>query len=355
MLKRNKGKLVLSSLIILLPALAGVLLWRVLPEQMTVHWGAGGTADGTGSRLFAVVGLPLLMLAMHWLCILMTAMDPKNRNQSDKAFGIVLWIAPVASLLSGAVLYAAALGVEPRMDQLLPVGIGLMFVLIGNVLPKCRQNYTLGIKVKWALENEENWNATHRFGGKVWVACGFIIMAGTLWPSGQEIVLLTGVLLAAVAPIVYSYFYARKQRKVGKAVFTPLPRMRAGVSMAVIALVLALAAVLCFSGDVTVEYGPDAAVIRASYRPDADIRYAQIESIEYREERVPGQRKNGLGSPRLLLGTFTNEEFGSYTRYTYTGCEASVVLRVDGRTVVVSGRDEEETRAIYEALRARMP
>ncbi|MBR2895453.1 MAG: DUF1648 domain-containing protein, partial [Oscillospiraceae bacterium] len=66
MIKNHKWKLLVSSLLILAPMLVGLLYWNELPGQMATHWGVNGTADGWSSRTFAVVGMPLLLLAMHW-------------------------------------------------------------------------------------------------------------------------------------------------------------------------------------------------------------------------------------------------------------------------------------------------
>ena len=68
---------------------------------------------------------------------------------------------------------------------------------------------------------------------------------------------------------------------------------------------------------------------------------------------MEGSRVFGIGSFRLLLGNFENEEFGNYTRYTYYHAEACVVLHVNGKTLVLSGRDKAETQAIYQELLAK--
>ena len=73
-------------------------------------------------------------------------------------------------------------------------------------------------------------------------------------------------------------------------------------------------------------------------------------AVECRDGNVDGSRVVGLGSFRLLLGTFENEEFGNYTRYTYYNPEACVVLKVNGKTLVLSGRDATETQSIYQQL-----
>ena len=214
MIKNNKGKLILSSAIILLPALTGWVFWSKLPERMAVHWGSDGNADGWCSKLFTVLGIPLILLALHWLCVLITAKDPKNKGQSQKVLNMILWIVPVISVFSGGVIYATAVGKEFNIEAIVLLLIGLMFVIIGNYLPKCKQNHTIGIKVKWALENEKNWNATHRFGGRLWVIGGLLmIVGGLLSPSTIPWVLLIIFPVLAIVPIVYSYVYYRKQMK----------------------------------------------------------------------------------------------------------------------------------------------
>ena len=72
MLKKNTFKIILSSLIILLPVVYGILMWNDLPDMMTTHWGADGNADGVGGKVFAVFGLPAILLALHFVCLLFT-------------------------------------------------------------------------------------------------------------------------------------------------------------------------------------------------------------------------------------------------------------------------------------------
>jgi len=209
MIKKHLKVLLITSVIILLPVLAGVILWNQLPEQMPTHWNATGEVDSWSNKYFAVFGLPLILLVAQWLCTLGTAADPKKTNHSDKVLHLVLWIIPVLSVVLHAVTYAVALGKEVRMEVVMPVVIGLIFAIIGNYLPKCKQNYTIGIKIPWTLNSEENWNKTHRFAGRLWLICGIAIMLtgffGGFW------IFLGVVLLMVLVPFVYSYILHRKE------------------------------------------------------------------------------------------------------------------------------------------------
>lgn len=204
MMKKHLKILILTSLVILLPVAAGLILWNRLPDQMPTHWDINGQVDGWSGKPFAVIGLPLILLSAQWVCALATFYaDPKKDNHSDKILQLVLWIMPTMSILLHSLTYAAALGQEVNMNLFMPIFMGLLFTVIGNYLPKCKQNYTIGIKIPWTLNSEENWNKTHRFAGILWVAGGLAIMVtgffGGVW------VFFPIVLLMTIAPMIYSY------------------------------------------------------------------------------------------------------------------------------------------------------
>ena len=206
MIRKNKWRLFVSSVIILLPALFGLICWRGV-GQTTIHWGTDGSPNSWSGR-FLVFAMAVFMLAVHWVCIFFTVKDPKNKNQSNKVFGLVLWVCPAVSLFVSGVSYAASFGKEVPVDLISLLIIGLMFVIIGNYLPKCRQNHTIGVRVKWTLENEENWNATHRISGRIWVIGGLLMMACVFLPrAAVPWVFLLFLVTLAVIPVVYYYMF----------------------------------------------------------------------------------------------------------------------------------------------------
>ena len=211
MLRKNRGKLLLSSLGVLLPLFAGLLLWNRLPEQIALHWGADGMPNGWGSRTLAVFGLPLMLLGIHWLCILLACADPKRRNIQGKPLHLVLLICPVTSLFCGALTYASALGISVDVLLVTDLFLGLLLILVGSYLPKCRQNYFIGIRIPWTLHDGENWDKTHRFAGPVWMVAGGLTLL--LSPLHLPMLSMALVLLAALVPVAYSFFlYWKKGR-----------------------------------------------------------------------------------------------------------------------------------------------
>ncbi len=207
----NKKLVVITSIIILLPILVSLCFWNQLPEQVPIHWNIHGEIDGYASRFVAVIVLPLVLFVLHFVCAFATMMDPKHKNISDKIWMLILSICPVLSILLMYMMVGSALGMEIDVNAILPVFLGVMFVVIGNYLPKCKQSYTVGIKIPWTLNSEENWNKTHRFAGPCWVIGGIMVMFTGLFEN--EILIMVIALIMVFAPIIYSYMYYVKYEK----------------------------------------------------------------------------------------------------------------------------------------------
>ena len=208
MIKKNLKVLIITSIIILLPLVAGLVLWNRLPEQVPFHWNAAGEIDGWASKPVAVFAPSAVMLALQWLCMLVASTDPKKQNHPPKVISLVLWLNPLLTVFISALMYASALGGNVRVEMLIPILLGVFFIAIGNYMPKCKQNYTIGIKIPWTLASEENWNKTHRFSGYVWVAGGVAMMLsgflGSIW------IVLAIALVMVFVPLIYSFVLHKK-------------------------------------------------------------------------------------------------------------------------------------------------
>jgi len=331
MIREHKWTLIITSIIILLPMLAGDSF------------------------------LSLCFLAAHWLGIIITFKDPKNDGQTRKALHMVFWILPVFSVVTSLISHLLVSGADFSPGKLIFLLVGLMFILVGNYLPKTKQNYTIGIKLPWTLASEENWNRTHRFGGRVWVVAGFAsLVSVTLPDKTMMIVQIVLILAAGLIPTIYSYLLFKKQKESGEVEGISnlvkenyrMPSFKVGIGIT--AVVTVLVTVLLFTGRITMEYGEDSFTVKTAYWNNLNVSYDEIDSLEYRDAGEVGMRTMGFGSPKLLLGTFSNSEFGYYQRYSYTGCGKEIVLNIDDKVYVLAGKDEKETRRIYEELVSRI-
>lgn len=180
-MKNYKKMGLLTIVVTLLPILLGVLLWSKLPDLVPMHWGINGEVDGWESKTRAVFFMPCFCAAMQLFLLVMTSIDPRKKAIHRKPMMVVIWLIPVLSLVMNVAVYLIALGFKVNMVEIILILLGVFFVLIGNYMPKLKKNYTVGIKVPWALNSEENWIRTHRFGGKVYVVTGIVcIISGLL-------------------------------------------------------------------------------------------------------------------------------------------------------------------------------
>lgn len=341
----NKKHLIFSSLLILLPIPLGYALRHQLPTEFV------------SSFFWMVWLLPLSLLGAQWLCIFMTKLDKGNKNRNRKPLSLVLWIIPLIGNLCFGIMYALYLGLDFSPTAWMIIPMGLMFAVIGNYLPKTKMNSTMGIKVKWAYSSEANWNATHRFAGRLWVAGGILVAASAFLPEEAAIIaMILLIVVLSVVPMWYSWKFYQKEYaegKVEKANYSKLDRRILKFSQVFLVLLTVFVLSIMFTGDLEYSFEADSLTIQADWYADFSLRYDAIEAVEFREGNVPGIRVGGFGSGRLLMGFFQNDEFGTYTRYTYHNPDACVVLTVKGKTLVLSGKTEEESTAIYQELMLR--
>ena len=209
-MKMNKKLLTVTSTVTLFPILWGLIIWSQLPNQISIHFNAAGQANNFQSKALAVFGLPIFLLLVHLFVIFVTARDPKNQTMNEKMGKVIYWLTPIVSLSLSYLIYSKALGSTTNPSIFVSALLGLIFVMMGNYMPKLKVNHTVGIRLPWTLQSEDNWHKTHRLAGKLWVLGGLILLieAGIQFavPYVMGIVILTIVLI----PILYSYQLSRE-------------------------------------------------------------------------------------------------------------------------------------------------
>lgn len=358
---KNKKYWLVTSAITLVPILLGLLLWNKLPDRLPTHFGVDGAADGWSGKGFAVFGLPLMMLFFHIVIFFATRLDKQNRGHNEKVMNLVGLIFPVMSIVNSVIIYAQAMELELNLSMLLFPMLGLLFIAVGNWLPKIKQNSTLGIKIKWTLYNEENWNRTHRFAGFVWVIGGVIFcLMGFVAEKALLFLLPLQIILLAVVPMVYSWNLARKQKQAGTFTESQVNRdlkkhpVLMGVTMVLVTAILLGVGYVMFTGDIEYTVTDDKLTIDADFHSDLVVSLETIDSMELCQGHPGGTRTWGFASARLLMGWFESDELGDYTRYTYTGCDSYILLTSGEDILMLGAKTEADTLALYETLTEKL-
>lgn len=211
--KGNKTYFLITSIVTIIPMIIGILLWRQLPDRVATHFGADNIPNGWSSKGFAVFGIPLFCLVVHFICTASTIYDPKQRAISERMFRLILLICPIVSIICGVCIYGYALSYPINIGILIEVFVGMVFVIAGNYLPKCRQNGVIGIKIPWTLADEENWNHTHHLAGWIWTPCGIFLIINAFLNLGGMWIFFVVFGIMMIVPIGYSFFYYLQHKR----------------------------------------------------------------------------------------------------------------------------------------------
>lgn len=194
-----------------------VSLWAYpqLPPTVATHWNVRGEADGFSSRLVAVSIMPLVILVMTGLFNVLPRLDPRHANYA-KFLG-TYWLianAVILFILTGhGMIIATGLGYPVKVDRFMPIGIGLLLVVLGNYLTRVEPNWFVGIRTPWTLSSDTVWRKTHRTGGWLMVIGGLVITASVFLPRGAFLpLLIAAILIMAVIPIVQSYVLWKREQ-----------------------------------------------------------------------------------------------------------------------------------------------
>ena len=209
-MKASKKEMILSVVLCLLPIVLGLVMWKDLPERVPTHFDLNNQPNGYSSKAFAVFGLPILMAALDALCLFGLKSDPKADKHSKVLVRFMLWFIPGLGLLVYSLCLLAAVGKNVNIALIMQLLIGVVFLIVGNYLPKCRRNYTMGIKLPWTLDNDDNWNYTHRLGGFVWVIAGLVQLINAF--VGSPWVFFVTIAVAVLLPTAASYIYYCRHR-----------------------------------------------------------------------------------------------------------------------------------------------
>ncbi len=204
-----------TALLVVLMAFGASWAYAHLPTNtpIPIHFSADGTANGWGSpiTLFLLPGIAAITWMLLWA---LPRIDPRGSNivRSPAAYGTVWFSLIVLLALVEAILMSAAFGVDYQPGTLFPFLTAGLLIVVGNVMGKMRWNTTVGIRTPWALVDERVWDKTQRFGGRMMVVAGLVVLVAALVPTLRPhmgVVVIASVLLAVAASFLQSYLYWR--------------------------------------------------------------------------------------------------------------------------------------------------
>ncbi|MDD2494015.1 MAG: SdpI family protein [Tissierellia bacterium] len=195
-------------IIFVVTLIVAIFSYGYLPDQIPIHFNVAGEIDNYGGKIYIFL-FPAIIIMMILLAEFARNTDPKKSSYSKFKKEYYLIFLLVSILMFLIELYTIAVSMNMKVfniNMLMPGAVGLMFVIIGNSMPKFKQNFYAGIRTSWTLADEEVWFKTHRLGGKVWFIGGLLMMLTAFMPDTLKAIIFFGTVLVLVfVPFIYSY------------------------------------------------------------------------------------------------------------------------------------------------------
>ncbi|WP_134703450.1 SdpI family protein [Ammoniphilus sp. YIM 78166] len=209
-MNRTDGLIILVSAI---PIILFLVFFGDLPDQMAVHFGVDGSPNRYQGKISFLLIFSLFLLAYPFLFKGFRKIDPKSENYKKFGRTYEIFRFSLSVLLSGAftfiILYNLGYPINIQLFTLL--GIGLLFLIIGNYMGQIRPTYFIGIRTPWTMANDEVWRKTHRIGGPLFMVTGVVFLVAAFLPGPVTVWLCSFFLFITVAvPVIFSYIQFKK-------------------------------------------------------------------------------------------------------------------------------------------------
>lgn len=213
----NRQHLTANVVLILAAAALTAFCWTRLPESIAIHWNLAGEVDGWAGRWTLWLSGPGLMALLLAIGAALPFLSPRefSLEKSGATAGHIVTI--IVAMIGGVhlLLLASNLGMELDIARIVPAGVFVLLILIGNPLGKVKRNFYIGIRTPWTLASERVWYATHRMGARVMVAGGICGLAAVMLraPGSAAVALLVAL---ALLPILYSLVLYKRLERAGE-------------------------------------------------------------------------------------------------------------------------------------------
>ena len=198
-------KLLLPTVVGLLPILMGIAVYSKLPEKMPIHWGLDGEPNGFATKWVGILILPLIMVVVNLIVQLSLETAPKTNLKLGK---LMLWLLPIMSVIFQILILSQALGYHVEIGLITMVIIGIVLIMLGNYIPKTSQNRVAGFRFPMTMRNPDNWQKTNRLGGMMLVISGILMVTGgiiSIWyPMVVVLTFIVIFVLIVLVPLGYS-------------------------------------------------------------------------------------------------------------------------------------------------------
>lgn len=211
-----------------LPIIITAVTMIFMPDRIPAHYNGNGQIDRWGSKYesFIIAAFTPIMGIFFKGCrvaVVKSAKDEKKKKEAESNIVVLnilsFWVLFVFNIMSYLILFMAynkakSISVPIKIDlqTVTAVCSGILFIIAGNYMPKCKNNRMIGIRTAWSMKNDRAWALSQRYGGITFIIAGLIIVVGACFLKGIEATIyLTVITIIMVFVFVYLSYIAYKK------------------------------------------------------------------------------------------------------------------------------------------------
>lgn len=190
--------------------LLSVLTYSSLSPEIAIHW-TNGEVTRTAPKLLGVILIPIIMIIIYWILSLLFKTDPKKKNVNNRIKNIVISTVLLLLFSIHVAVLAVGLGYDLNMNIVAGLIIGTITMILGNIMPQAKKNFTFGLRTPWTLSNEKVWAISNRFTGRIFFLAGFLIILSVIViPEYNVVFTVSLVLLVALVGTIHSFLVYKR-------------------------------------------------------------------------------------------------------------------------------------------------
>lgn len=212
----KKFKISIICLVILQFVITAVS-FAFLGDIIPMHFGINGQPDQFGSKYFMLI-FPIVSLIIGGSMLLVVRFCKVSDNYKKYTLLTGVILEAMFTVLAILFIVIALTYTEETMmfdisKIMLPL-CGVLFIILGNFMPKIEKNRTLGIKSKWSQYNDVTWQKTHRFAGFGGVLVGTLcLILGLFFKEMVNFIILMVLLIGfCVSSTIASYVFYKQEK-----------------------------------------------------------------------------------------------------------------------------------------------
>ncbi len=214
MKKLDKTTLLLATLSVM-TLLATIAVYSQLPQTIATHFDINGNPDSFGNRSTIFITAILPLVALFFMTVL-PKIDPRadNYQKFKTPYAIIKTIIVIFLIGLNGLIVLYALKIIDNPGGALAFFIALLFIVMGNYLPKVKHNYFIGVKTPWTLASEACWRTTNRIAGYMFSVVGVLTLISLFIDQRLAYyIMIGGAIGTGVIATVISYFIFKNDKE----------------------------------------------------------------------------------------------------------------------------------------------